>query len=45
MNGTSLNLNGEIVDSVDYDRTEDEDGAEDDTYNDDIGEIGPLAGS
>lgn len=45
MNGTSLDLNGEIVDSVDNDRTEDEDGTEDDTDNDDIGEISPLAGS
>lgn len=44
MNRTSLDLHRETVDSVDNDRTEDKDGAEDDTDDNDVGEICLLSG-
>ena len=45
MNGTPLNLDCEIVDSIDDDGTQDQDGTEDDADDDDIGQIRSLSGS
>ena len=43
MEGTSLNLHGEIIDGVDDDRTENQDGTEDDTDDDNVGEVRLLS--
>ena len=39
---TSLDLHGETVDSIDDDRAQDEDGAEDNADDNDIGKVGFL---
>lgn len=45
MEGTSLDFYSEIVDSVNDDGTEDKDGTEDDTDDDDVGKVCLLPSS